>query len=168
MLKKFKDKAVEILQSVQKDDSPNAGNTAPDAEALALAALMFEAASQDDNVDRAERDTIRRLIGNAFEIEDEQLDGLLAAAESAQQDANQIVHFTRTLKNHIPFEDRARTMELMWEVVLADGEIHDHEANLMRRLAGLLHVTDQDSGRARKRAEHKFGLAQGRKNSLED
>jgi len=42
-------------------------------------------------------------------------------------------------------------VEMLWDVVYADGELHDYEANLMRRVAGLLHVSDQESGAARKR-----------------
>ena len=44
-------------------------------------------------------------------------------------------------------------VELLWRVVLADGVVDDYEANLLRRVAGLIHVTDQDAGAARKRAE---------------
>ena len=43
-------------------------------------------------------------------------------------------------------------MEMLWEVAYADGELHDYEASLIRRVTGLLHVSDRDSGAARKRA----------------
>ena len=48
-------------------------------------------------------------------------------------------------------------MEMLWEVVYADGELHDYEANLLRRTAGLLHVSDQESGAARKRVLARMG-----------
>jgi len=50
-------------------------------------------------------------------------------------------------------------MEMLWEVVFADGEEHAFETNLMRRLAGLLYVTDQESGAARRRVRTRLGLA---------
>ena len=50
-------------------------------------------------------------------------------------------------------------MEMLWHVVYADGEVHDHEAALMRRLAGLLYVSDQESGTLRRRVRDKLGLA---------
>ena len=48
-------------------------------------------------------------------------------------------------------------VELLWQIVLADGVVDDYEANLMRRVAGLIHVTDQHSGEARKKAEATAG-----------
>jgi uncharacterized tellurite resistance protein B-like protein len=50
-------------------------------------------------------------------------------------------------------------MEMAWMVVLADGEVHEYEAQLMRRLAGLLYVADSDSGHAAKRAKARLGIA---------
>ena len=47
---------------------------------------------------------------------------------------------------------------MLWEVAYADGALHDYESNLMRRLAGLLHVSDRDSGEARKRAIERLGI----------
>jgi len=49
-------------------------------------------------------------------------------------------------------EDRVRILEMVWAVAYADGSLHDFEASLARRVAGLLHVSDRDSGAARKRA----------------
>jgi len=51
-------------------------------------------------------------------------------------------------------------MEMLWEVAYADGVLHDYEASLMRRVTGLIYVTDQESGAARKRVMQKLGLAE--------
>ena len=48
-------------------------------------------------------------------------------------------------------------IEMLWDVACADGVIHDFEANLVRRVAGLIHVSDRDSGAARKRALARMG-----------
>ena len=56
-------------------------------------------------------------------------------------------------------EDRIAIMEMAWMVVLADGQMHEYEAQLMRRLAGLLFVEDVDSGRAAKRARARLDRA---------
>ncbi len=50
-------------------------------------------------------------------------------------------------------------IELLWQIVLADGVVDDYEANLMRRVAGLIHVTDQQAGQARKKAEQASGAS---------
>jgi uncharacterized tellurite resistance protein B-like protein len=65
---------------------------------------------------------------------------------------------SRTLKDALDYEDRVDLMEMLWEVVYADGVLDDMEANMMRRVAGLLYVDDVDSGTARKRAMAKLGL----------
>ena len=48
-------------------------------------------------------------------------------------------------------DEVSRVIEMAWEVAYADGELHDHEANLLRRLGGLLYVSDRERGDARKR-----------------
>ncbi|RMF09615.1 MAG: TerB family tellurite resistance protein [Alphaproteobacteria bacterium] len=138
------------------------------AEALAVAALMIEACHMDGAFDDTERATVHRLLKGAFGLNDPEVATLIATAEQAQARANQLVHFTRAVKDHVPVEERTEIMELLWEVVLADGDVHDYEANLMRRIAGLIHVTDRESGKARKRAEAKFALARDGQEPLED
>lgn len=49
-------------------------------------------------------------------------------------------------------------MQLLWQIVLSDGVVDDYEANLLRRVAGLIYITDQDAGSARKAAEAALGL----------
>ena len=56
-------------------------------------------------------------------------------------------------------DQRLAMMEMLWHVIYADGEVHDHEAALMRRLAGLLYVSDQEGGTLRRRVRDKLGLA---------
>lgn len=137
-------------------------------EALALAALMVEASTLDGSFDEAERETVHRLLKGAFGLDEPAVSALIAEAEDVHKQSNQLVHFTRTIKDRVPVEERARIMEMLWQVVLADGEVHDYEANLMRRAAGLLHVPDRESGEARKRAEAKFALARRGQVPLED
>jgi uncharacterized tellurite resistance protein B-like protein len=58
----------------------------------------------------------------------------------------------------MPPEERVAIIEMLWEVVYADGTLHEYEASLLRRVCGLIYVTDQDSGTARKRVLEKMGL----------
>ena len=59
--------------------------------------------------------------------------------------------FISPLMKNFDHQKRVMLVEMLWDVVYADGVLHDYEANLMRRVAGLLHVSDQESGAARKR-----------------
>jgi uncharacterized tellurite resistance protein B-like protein len=67
--------------------------------------------------------------------------------------------FTRTIKDGYSPEDRVEIIEMLWEVAYADGVLHDYEANLLRRVGGLIYVSDQDRGDARKRVLTRMGLA---------
>lgn len=120
---------------------------------LAAAALMVRAASLDGDFGDAERDTVRRLLRERFTLSADDTAALIAEADAAQEDSQQILPFTRALKDALDESERVRIMEMLWEVVLADGAVHDYESNLMRRLSGLLYVSDQDSGAARQRVQ---------------
>ncbi len=126
---------------------------------IAAAALMVEAAQLDDTFDARERDKIRELVAERFELGAEEGDSLIEAAEARVAESSQIHGFTRVVKAVFSQEERIELMEMLWEVVYADGELHHYEANLMRRLADLLHVSDRDVGAARKRARKRLDLS---------
>ena len=120
-------------------------------ERLAVAALLTEAACADENYDAAERTTIIRLLAAHFDISESEASDLADKAHDHQQSSVQIFRYTSTAKDATTPEERIALIEMLWEVVYADGEIDDFESNLMRRLGGLLHITDRDRGAARKR-----------------
>lgn len=124
---------------------------------LAAAALLIEAAHMDTSFDHAERTTIERIVQHRFDLNEEEAATLIVEAEKAQDQSNQLLHFTRTVKDTFPQEERVELMEMLWEVVYADGELDHYEANLMRRIGGLIYVSDRERGDARKRALKRLG-----------
>ena len=127
---------------------------------LGAAALLLEAAGRDGKLDPAERDKIESLIAARFGIGETEIERLLTQSEERLENTNQILSFTRAIKDNLEHEERIEILEMLWEVVYADGTLHDYEANLMRRVAGLIYVTDRESGEARKRALSSLGLDQ--------
>ena len=125
---------------------------------LAAAVLMVEAAKMDGNFDDAEAETILRLIRERFSLNDDEAESLLADAKEAQEETNHLLRFTRAIKDGFPLEERTSIIEMLWEVAYADGELHPFEANLVRRVSGLLYVPDQVSGQARKRVLARLGI----------
>ncbi|HEY9164201.1 MAG TPA: TerB family tellurite resistance protein [Magnetovibrio sp.] len=125
---------------------------------LAAAALLVEAAVLDGEFDAAERATVERLLKAHFKLDDTQVLDLIRDAEAAIEDSNELYTLTRTVKDGLKVEERTAIIEMLWEVAYADGELHDYESNLVRRLAGLLYVSDRDSGEARKRVLAKLEL----------
>ena len=130
---------------------PDAGHHAVDELQLAAAALLVEAARLDEVYDDAERKAIDGALRRRFGLNATEAATLMAQAESTQDDAVEMHHFTRTIKDRFSAAERIEMIEMLWEVVYADGELHSYEANLMRRLGGLLYVSERDRGAARKR-----------------
>ena len=79
-------------------------------------------------------------------------------AGKRQAESAQLLRFTRTIKDGMDAAGREQLMEWLWDVIYADGNEHDLEANLMRRIAGLIYVEDAISGAARKRVRRRLGL----------
>jgi uncharacterized tellurite resistance protein B-like protein len=126
---------------------------------LAAAALLVEAARMDDTVHADERETVLELVRKRFALSAEESQSLLAAAEDHVDHSTQLHAFTKVVNKAFGPAERIELMEMLWEVTYIDGELHDFEASLMRRLAGLLHVTDRDSGAARNRVLARLGRA---------
>lgn len=118
---------------------------------LATVALLVEAAQMDAEFGAEERAKIIELVEGRFGLSAAESRELLQAASEKIEQAVEVFGFTREIKNAFSPEERIEMMEMLWEVAYADGVLHDLEASLMRRLAGLLHVSDRDSGLARKR-----------------
>ncbi len=125
---------------------------------LAAAALMVEAAKLDDDFDDEERVQIEGLLQNQFALSADEASDLLSAGEQASDDSVQWQGFTRAIKDGFEPEERIALIEMLWEVAYADGELHDYEASLIRRITGLLYVADRDSGEARKRVRARLGI----------
>ena len=137
--------------SKEMSDNPEAGQ-------IAIAALLFHAAALDGEIEPAEEQVIADLLVRRFDLNQADLKTLLEDARAAEESTNQILRFTRDIKEHAGHEERIALLEMLWEVVFADGEEHAFEANLMRRVAGLIYVTDQESGSARLRVRQRLGL----------
>jgi uncharacterized tellurite resistance protein B-like protein len=124
---------------------------------VAAAALLVEAALMDDTFDDSERATIEQLLTARFDLSADEVATLLDEARSQVTSSSQLFGFTRIIADAFDSDQRIELMEMLWQVAYADGELHDFEASLMRRLAGLLHVSDHDSGRARQAARTRLG-----------
>ncbi|SOD99824.1 TerB family tellurite resistance protein [Caenispirillum bisanense] len=148
------------LKSLLFDGDTSAARSAGrDDVALAAAAVMVEAATLDGTFDDTERASILRLLGRRFSLSDADARALLAEAEAEVAETTELYAYTRAIKDRFDHEQRIEMVEMLWEVVYADGQVHDYEANLMRRICGLLYVEDAESGDARKRVMQRLGLS---------
>jgi uncharacterized tellurite resistance protein B-like protein len=129
--------------------------------ATTVAVLLARAATLDGSFEAEERAVIADHLCNRFDVSRDEIDRTLEEAVTSADQMVDLYGLTRTVKDRLDEEGRIELMEALWEVVYADGELHDYEAQLMRRLSGLLYVTDRESGQARKRALAKLGLEVG-------
>lgn len=116
----------------------------------AAAVLLVIAARLDGHMDQHERASIERLLVERLDVTEAAT--LIEEAEEAAADTTDFFGVTRIINNQLPPEQRVAIIEMLWQVVYADGAVDDYESNLVRRVAGLLHVSDRDAGEARKRA----------------
>ena len=149
--------ALRKLISLKKENE-NKSNSVDQEGRLACAALMTRAAWLDGTLDKVEENALRDLMMKRFEISAEEADEILKAAMADLDKSNDLYKYTKDLRDNFDADERLKLIEMIWEVVYADGVLHDFEATLMRRLAGLLYVDDRDSGEAKKRVMHKLGL----------
>ncbi|VAV91062.1 hypothetical protein MNBD_ALPHA02-972 [hydrothermal vent metagenome] len=122
-------------------------------EALAAAVLMVEVAAGDGQISRPERERILSLLQHRLGLSAEDALELFVEAIATHDEANQMLHFTRKIKDHFDEAGREKILELLWEVVFADGAEDAYESNLLRRVAGLLYVSDRRNGEIRKKVK---------------
>jgi uncharacterized tellurite resistance protein B-like protein len=140
-----------LKQLFQPDAPGPSGPHAFDALQLAAAALMVEAATMDSQFHDQERQRIGQLVQEHFALSAEEAADLVDEAERTAADSVAWQGFTNAIKNGFDHAERVQLIEMLWEVVYADGTLHDYEASLLRRVTGLLYVSDRESGDARKR-----------------
>ncbi len=125
---------------------------------LASAALLVEQARMDSAIDQAELDRIVELVRWRFKLTQEEAAELVEAAQSLTDGPAQWYGLTAKIKSAFNADERIQVIEMLWDVAYADGRLDDMEANLIRRIAGLLYVDDRDSGRAHKRVLQRYGI----------
>ncbi len=118
---------------------------------VAVAALLVEAALADGVYVNIESDTIAEILLEAFSFDAAKADAILAEAETLAEEAVGSHQFTKHAKR-LSLADRARVVEELYRVILADGEKTDIEEAYVRHVASLLHVDDVSRAQARQRA----------------
>ena len=117
-----------------------------------LCGLMIEAAYTDGQVEESELNKIKLSLVNVFNENSNDVDLVLDLALKNKNNAKSLHHYTSYINKNFDDNKKLLLIETLWEIVLSDGELHDYESNLIRRLAGLLYVSDVKSGNARKKA----------------
>ncbi len=117
---------------------------------LTRSALLLRAAQIDGEVSESERDLLLKLMRRAFSLQEAEARDLFAQASQEAEEATDLFVWTAAINRDMNEEEKRDLIAHLWRVVYADGHCDDFESNLMRRLAGLLHVPDRVSAEIRR------------------
>lgn len=111
---------------------------------LAAAALLVHAAAIDGEVSPLEREKLHSIIKGRFELDEETTNELVEEATAAEQQSVDLYRFTSLINRSLNEAGRLRIVEMMWEIVYADGRVTEFEDNLLWRAADLLGVSSRE------------------------
>ena len=118
--------------------------------ATLIPALLIHAAKIDEKYTDVEKEIITKAIMNINKFDINKAKQILKNAEKKEEESNQIIEFTREIKKY-PIEFRLKIIEIIWKIVYSDGENDSYESTLIRRICGLLYVSDKDNGTIKER-----------------
>ena len=109
-----------------------------------IAALLIHVAKIDENYEDKEKEIIKKTLIE-LGAASSKIDKLISDALIVEENSNQILNFTREVKN-APESDKIRIIESLWKIIYSDDNADIYETNLMRRLAGLLYIDAKTMG----------------------
>ena len=112
---------------------------------ILVIALLIHAAKIDENYTEIEKKIIIKAIIQLYNINIDEAEKLIKLAEKKEEESNQIVEFTREIKKY-SIEFRLKIIEIIWKIVYSDNSSDNYESNLIRRICGLLYISDKDNG----------------------
>jgi uncharacterized tellurite resistance protein B-like protein len=118
---------------------------------LAAAALLIHVITVDGTMSDAELDKLRALLRSQFDLDDAAVAELIEAATQAEREAIDLYHFTSLLNRSLDEAGKARLVEMMWQLVYADGRVNEFEDNVIWRAADLLGVSSRERIALRRR-----------------
>ena len=129
-----------------------------DSDLHILCGLMIEAANIDGILEQSEIDKIHQILVETFNEDSASVEIQIKNCLSELNDHKSLHFFTSKINKSFTNEKKLILIEKLWEIILEDGKIHDFESNLIRRLAGLLYISDFECGKARKKVLAKLNI----------
>ena len=121
-------------------------------EIYAVLSLLIEACKVDGIVSDDEIEKITSLLINKFYLESSKAKNAVNFVLEKANEKVEIFSDIKVILDTMDHEERIKVVEMLWGVVLADGNIDDYESNLMRKISSLLHVSSFETAEAKKRA----------------
>ena len=118
---------------------------------IAISTLMIQTAVYDGVFDEEEKSKILELIKKYFNFNEDQKLSLFKIAMKVNDDSNDMQQFTRILNDNLSEEEKLNIIEMLWKIIISDGHIDDYENALIRKISGLLYISDRDVGQIKKK-----------------
>jgi len=111
---------------------------------LAAAALLIHVCMIDGDISPRERERLESMLKREFNLDDAATAELIEAAKDADREAVDLYSFTRLLNRSLDEDGRRRMVEMMWQIVFADGRMNEFEDNIVWRASDLLGISARD------------------------
>ena len=121
-----------------------------------LSGIMIEAANSDGIISNDEIEKISNALVEIFKQDKSKVAKVIEEGISNKNEPRSLYFYTSKINKIYSEERKILLIEILWEIILSDGKIHDFESNLIRRLAGLLYISDVSCGNAKIKAIEKI------------
>ncbi len=145
-------KLKDLVEGVDQDSS-RAKNLREEELRQAAGALLITAGGIDGSFETEEKRKVKALLQRRFDLEPDEVRQLFEESAERERDAVDLYRFTSVLCRELDQDGRKRVVEMLWEVVLADGQVDEFESNLVWRVAELIGVSARDRITLRKKVE---------------
>jgi uncharacterized tellurite resistance protein B-like protein len=151
------DRIIAFLKDMPTGGSGAGGSSAGDDPRVAAAALMYHLMDADGVRQDSEWEKMKAALGATYGISGKALEQVIEQGAEADANAIDLYAFTSVVKRHLDEEARIEFIRLMWEIVFADGELHELEDHTLWRVADLIGVDSRDRIRLRREVQGKTG-----------
>ena len=145
-----------LKAAIQKVTSKDSGEEEYKGEDIqAVIVLLLEACQIDGETDNVEIEYVTNLLINKFNFTQSEAEENINKTLKNNSERIEIFSQIKIILNEMDHNERIEVIEMMWGVILSDGVVDDFEANLMRRMNGLLYISGIESAEAKERATNK-------------
>jgi len=124
----------------------------------AVVVLLLRAANIDGNKDEQEIESIKKLIIKQFNYDEEKANILITSASEKEENSADLFEWSKIINDHYDLNSKKIVFSMMCEIICADGLVDPFESNLIRRLSGLLYISDKDAGAIKKEVMSNKGM----------
>ena len=150
------EKIMELFSSVSSEPEAEAAHFDATDPRLSVAALLTHVMVVDGFIDPVERETLTKILKAEYDLEASEMDTLINEAMAADKASVDFYNFTSLIKRQLDRDDLLNIVDMLWQIVLADGVLHEIEDSVVWRVAELLGVETRERIRLRQKVEAKL------------